>query len=89
MRVYVKFSSFLVIGFTDKLDVKNNILKYSWRNFSLAHFPISSEKISEFDHGSSNTILFQIKVFGINIKESILAMYSIRMIVCSKINGTR
>ena len=42
-------------------------------------FSTSSAKFSEFDAG--NVILFQIKVFGRNIKETTLAKYFLKLTV--------
>ena len=80
MRVLVKLSSSLVISSRNlykkqpKLDRKRNTGNFFWRyrlNFHKSSFSISYAKFSEFD--GRKVILFQIKVFGRNIKETALA----------------
>ena len=67
MRIFIKFSSFLVTSFSN-FHIKSDKLlskKVFFRSFST-----SSRRFSELD--THNTILFQLKVFGRKIKETTL-----------------
>ena len=53
----------------------------------ISTFFTSSAKLSEFDNG--NVILFQIKVFRKNIKETTLARYFIKVTACPSFTQLR
>ena len=61
---------------SDKLDVKGILVQFLEILF-VRLFTTSSARFSEFD--SQNVILFQIKVFGRNIKKTTLARYFIKV----------
>ena len=60
-----------------KLDRKKNIGNFFLQILFISSFSTSSTKFSEFDAG--NVILFQVKIFGRNIKETMLARYFIKV----------
>ena len=72
MRIFENLSHSLVINWIEK-EISVNFLEI----FFVRSFTISSARFSEFD--SRNVILFQIKVFGSNIKETTLARYFIKV----------
>ena len=72
MRIFENLSHSLVINWIEK-EISVNFLKI----FFVRSFTISSARFNEFD--SRNVILFQIKVFGSNIKETTLARYFIKV----------
>ena len=83
MRVSEKLSISLVISpsiFYDKQQ-KTEQKKESWLNFLetlfISSFSSSSSKFSNFDAG--NVILFQIKIFGSNIKETAAVRFFIKV----------